>query len=96
VAKLCKTSANILESRALLILLDNAPIHSCDGPMRPRNGPITNHKVIVGSVMSYLSNVVIERPMVRLSASVILAFSCAAPLVWLFSNLVVYGLRSFL
>jgi hypothetical protein len=45
--------------------------------------------------MSYLSNVVNERPMVRVSASVILAFCCAAPLVWLFSNLVVYGLRSF-
>jgi hypothetical protein len=46
--------------------------------------------------MIYLSNVVNERPMVRVSASVILAFCCAAPLVWLFSNLVVYGLRSFL
>jgi hypothetical protein len=46
--------------------------------------------------MSYLSNVVNERPMVRVSASVILAFCCATPLVWLFSNLVVYGLRSFL
>jgi len=46
--------------------------------------------------MSYLSNVVTERPMMRVAASVILAFCCAAPLVWLFSNLVVYGLRSFL
>jgi len=46
--------------------------------------------------MSYLSNVVNERPMVRVSASVIFAFCCAAPLVWLFSNLVVDGLRSFL
>jgi hypothetical protein len=46
--------------------------------------------------LSYLSNVVSERPMVRVSASVILAFCFAAPLVWLFSNLVVYGLRSFL
>jgi hypothetical protein len=46
--------------------------------------------------MSHLFNVVNERPMVRVSASVILAFSCAAPLVWLFSNLVVYGLRAFL
>jgi hypothetical protein len=55
-----------------------------------------NQKVIVESIMSYLSNVVNERPMVRVSASVILAFCCAAPLVWLFSNLVVYGLRSFL
>ena len=57
----------------------------------------SNHKaeVVVGSVMSYLSNVVNERPMVRVSASVVIAFCCAAPLVWLFSNLVVYGLRSF-
>jgi hypothetical protein len=45
--------------------------------------------------MSYSSNAVNERPMVRVSASVILAFCCAAPLVWFFSNLVVYGLRSF-
>jgi hypothetical protein len=46
--------------------------------------------------MSYLSNVLTERPMLRVTASVILAFCCAAPLVWLFSNLVVYGLRSYL
>jgi hypothetical protein len=46
--------------------------------------------------MSYLSNVLTERPILRVTASVILAFCCAAPLVWLFSNLVVYGLRSYL
>jgi hypothetical protein len=46
--------------------------------------------------MRHLSSVVNERPMLRISASVILAFCCATPLVWLFSNLVVYGLRSFL
>jgi hypothetical protein len=46
--------------------------------------------------MTYLLNAVNERPMVRVSASVILTFCCAAPLVWVFSNLVVYGLRSFL
>ncbi|MFY9838587.1 MAG: hypothetical protein WAK55_19355 [Xanthobacteraceae bacterium] len=46
--------------------------------------------------MSYLSNVVSERPMLRVAASVIVAFCFAVPLVWLFSNLVVYGLRSFL
>jgi hypothetical protein len=45
--------------------------------------------------MSYLSNVANDRPMLRISAAVILAFSCATPLVWLLSNLVVYGLRSF-
>jgi hypothetical protein len=36
-----------------------------------------------------------ERPMLRAAASVILAFFFATPLVWLFSNLVVYGLRLF-
>jgi hypothetical protein len=46
--------------------------------------------------MSYLSNVVNERPMLRAAASVIVAFCFAVPLVWLFSNLVVYGLRSVL
>jgi len=46
--------------------------------------------------MSYFSNVVNERPMLRVAASVIMAFCFAAPLVWLFSNLVVYGLRSVL
>jgi len=46
--------------------------------------------------MSYLSNVLTERLMLRVAASVILAFCCAAPVVWLFSNLVVYGLRSYL
>jgi hypothetical protein len=46
--------------------------------------------------MSHSSNVVNKRPMLRVAASVILVFCCAAPLVWLFSNLVAYGLRSFL
>jgi len=46
--------------------------------------------------MSYLSNVINERPMVRVAASVIAAFLCAAPLVLLISSLVVYGVRSFI
>jgi hypothetical protein len=49
-----------------------------------------------GRWFSYLSKLAHERPMVRISASVVLAFCCATPLVWLFSNLVVYGLRSLL
>ena len=52
---------------------------------------------VVGSwerQMSYLENVINERPMLRVAASVIVAFCFAAPLVWVFSNLVVYGLRS--
>jgi hypothetical protein len=36
-----------------------------------------------------------KSPMLRVATSVIFVFCCAAPLVWLFSNLVVYGLRSF-
>jgi hypothetical protein len=44
--------------------------------------------------MSYGSNVASARPMLRTAASVFLAFCCAAPLVWLFSNLVVYGVRA--
>jgi hypothetical protein len=97
VAKLGKTSANILEICGELILLDNALIPPCDGPTTATSKCLKRKtKLIVGSAMSYLSNVVNERPMVRVSASVILAFCFAAPLVWLFSNLVVYGLRSFL
>jgi hypothetical protein len=97
VAKFGKTSANILEIRGALILLDNTPIPPCDGPATVTSKCLQRkQKGIVGSVMSYFSNVINERPMVRVSASVILAFCCAAPLVWLFSNLVVYGLRSFL
>jgi len=44
--------------------------------------------------MSYLSNVANERPMLRISATIVLAFSCAAPFVLLFSGLVAYGVRS--
>ncbi|HEV2617517.1 MAG TPA: hypothetical protein VGU63_13010 [Candidatus Acidoferrales bacterium] len=43
--------------------------------------------------MNYLLNVANERPMLRLSATIILAFACAAPIVLLFSGLVVYGAR---
>jgi len=44
--------------------------------------------------MTYLSNVANERPMLRISATIILAFTCAAPFVLLFSGVVGYGLRS--
>jgi hypothetical protein len=44
--------------------------------------------------MTYLSNVTNERPMVRISATIILAFICAAPFVLLFSGVVGYGVRS--
>jgi hypothetical protein len=41
-------------------------------------------------------NIVEERSMLRAAASIILTFCCATPLVWLLSNLLVHGLRSFL
>jgi hypothetical protein len=44
--------------------------------------------------MSHLLNVANERPMLRISATIILAFICAAPFVLLFSGVVGYGVRS--
>jgi hypothetical protein len=44
--------------------------------------------------MTYLSNVANARPMLRISATIILAFTCAAPFVLLFSGAVGYGVRS--
>ena len=46
--------------------------------------------------MGYLSSVVNERPMLRVAASVIATFVCAAPLVLLVSGLAVSGLRAFI
>jgi len=44
--------------------------------------------------MSYLSNVANQRPMLRITAEVIVAFCCAAPLVLGFSALVAYGVSA--
>jgi hypothetical protein len=44
--------------------------------------------------MSYLLNVANERPMLRISATIILTFICATPFVLLFSGVVGYGVRS--
>jgi hypothetical protein len=44
--------------------------------------------------MTYLSNVANERPMLRISATIVLAFTCAAPFVLLISGVVGYGVRS--
>ena len=44
--------------------------------------------------MSYLLSVANERPMLRISAAIILAFTCAAPFVLFFSDLATYGVRS--
>jgi hypothetical protein len=44
--------------------------------------------------MSYLLSVANDRPMLRLAATIILAFTCAAPFALLLSGLVAYGLDS--
>ncbi|MFZ0989421.1 MAG: hypothetical protein WAN27_17015 [Xanthobacteraceae bacterium] len=44
--------------------------------------------------MSYLRNIAIQRPMLRVTGEVLLAFCCAAPLVFAFSSFVAYGLYS--
>jgi hypothetical protein len=44
--------------------------------------------------MTYLTNVANARPMLRISATIILTFSCAAPFVLLFSGVVGYGVGS--
>jgi hypothetical protein len=40
------------------------------------------------------SHIANQRPMVRLSVQVILAFCCAAPLILLFSSVVAYGVHA--
>jgi hypothetical protein len=40
------------------------------------------------------SHIASQRPMVRLSIQVILAFCCAAPLILLFSSAVGYGVQA--
>jgi hypothetical protein len=44
--------------------------------------------------MTYLLQVANRRPMLRITAGVVLAFCCAAPLVLAFSSFVAYGLHS--
>jgi hypothetical protein len=44
--------------------------------------------------MSHLLNVTNKRSMLRIAATIVFAFCCAAPFVLLFSSLVVYGVRS--
>ena len=44
--------------------------------------------------MTYLTNVANARPMLRISATIILTFICAAPFGLLFSGVVGYGVRS--
>jgi len=44
--------------------------------------------------MSYLLQVANQRPMLRVTGEVLLAFCCAALLVLAFSSLVAYGLHS--
>jgi hypothetical protein len=44
--------------------------------------------------MDYLFDVANQRPLLRITAEVILAFCCAAPVVLAFSTLVAYGVRA--
>jgi len=44
--------------------------------------------------MSYLLSVANQRPMLRISATIVVAFACAAPFVLLFSGAVAFGMRS--
>ena len=44
--------------------------------------------------MSYLLQVANQRPMLRISAEVVVVFCCAAPLVLALTSFVDYGLRS--
>jgi hypothetical protein len=44
--------------------------------------------------MRYLANVVSKRPMLRISATIVVAFICAAPFVLLFSGLVAHGVHA--
>lgn len=44
--------------------------------------------------MSYLADVANQRPLLRITAQVLLAFCCAAPLVLAFSSFVAYGVHA--
>jgi hypothetical protein len=44
--------------------------------------------------MSYLSHVANQRPMLRVTGEIVLAFFCAAPLVLALTSFVAYGLHS--
>ena len=54
----------------------------------------SGQKAIVERQMRYLVNVTNERPMLHISATIVLAFTCAAPFVLLFSGLVAHGMRA--
>jgi hypothetical protein len=44
--------------------------------------------------MSYLTQIANQRPMLRITVEIVLAFCCAAPLVLAFTGFVGYGLHS--
>jgi hypothetical protein len=44
--------------------------------------------------MGYLTQITGRRPMLRITAEVLVAFVCAAPLVLALSSLVAYGVHS--
>ena len=90
------------QSAAKLPELDN----ECDAGHRPENSKVqkeaSDRARLAGRTesdrrerqMRYLVNVANERPMLRISATIVLAFTCAAPFVLLFSDLVAHGVRA--
>ena len=78
----------------------------CDVGHRPENSKVQNNASdragLAGKTesdrperrMRYLVDVANERPMLRISATIVLAFTGAAPFVLLFSDLVAHGVRA--
>ena len=56
----------------------------------PSRGPIKNWE----RQMSYLTGVANQRPLLRITGQILLAFCCAAPLVLAFSSFVAYGVHT--
>jgi hypothetical protein len=55
---------------------------------------VQQHKRAGERQMSYLIQVAHQRPMLRITAEVVLAFCCAAPLILALSSLVAYGVHA--
>jgi hypothetical protein len=80
--------------------------NECDADHRPENSKVqkeaSDRARLAGRTesdrqerqMRYLVNVANGRPMLRISATIVLAFTCAAPFVLLLSGLVAHGVRA--
>jgi hypothetical protein len=69
-------------------------LHSCRGGSPASRGRQDNGWEQMTHLLNAASHMASQRPMVRLSIQVILAFCCAAPLVLLFSSVVGYGVHT--